>query len=88
MGYQKMVHPLVARVFADFLSKLHLGFPIDQSFDDVREFLQVEFSRIQREHYRTMAAVPLPWPANEIIDQLIEKSSGRFIYVYSHKIHR
>ncbi|KAJ7858858.1 hypothetical protein B0H14DRAFT_2351475 [Mycena olivaceomarginata] len=27
-----------------------------------------------------MAAVPLPWPTTEIIDQLIEKSSGHFIY--------
>jgi hypothetical protein len=54
-------------IFADSLSKLHLGFPIDQSFDDVRKFLQVEFSRIQREHYRTMAAVSLAWPAKEIV---------------------
>jgi hypothetical protein len=68
-------------IFAGSLSKLHVGFPIDQSFDDVRKFLQVEFSRIHREHYITMAAVPLPWPTNEIIDQLIEKSSGHFIYV-------
>ncbi|KAJ7756725.1 hypothetical protein B0H14DRAFT_2404636, partial [Mycena olivaceomarginata] len=70
----------IQEMFADSLSKIHLGFPIDQSFDDVRKFLQVEFSRIHSEHYRTMAAVPLPWPTTEIIDRLIEKSSGHFIY--------
>ncbi|KAJ7787767.1 hypothetical protein B0H14DRAFT_2241628, partial [Mycena olivaceomarginata] len=70
----------IQEMFADSLSKIHLGFPIDQSFDDVRKFLQVEFSRIHSEHYRTMAAVPQPWPTTEIIDRLIEKSSGHFIY--------
>ncbi|KAJ7511433.1 hypothetical protein B0H11DRAFT_871593 [Mycena galericulata] len=70
----------IQEIFADSLSKFHIGFPIDQSFEDVRKFLQVEFSRIHRDHGRTMAEVPLPWPTNEIIDQLIEKSSGHFIY--------
>jgi hypothetical protein len=31
----------IQEIFADSLSKLHLGFPIDQSFDDVRKILQV-----------------------------------------------
>ncbi|KAJ7241590.1 hypothetical protein C8J57DRAFT_1084904, partial [Mycena rebaudengoi] len=31
----------IQEIFADTLSKLHLGFPIDQSLDDVRKFLQV-----------------------------------------------
>jgi hypothetical protein len=76
----------IQEIFSDSLSKLHLGFPIDQSFDDVRKFLQCEFSRIHREHYRTMGAVPLPWPTKETIDQLIEKSSGHFIYASTVKI--
>ncbi|KAJ7202362.1 hypothetical protein GGX14DRAFT_370413, partial [Mycena pura] len=70
----------IQEIFTDSLSMLHIDFPIDQSFDDVRKFLQVEFSRIHRDHHRTMASVPLPWPTVEITNQLVEKSSGHFIY--------
>ncbi|KAJ7225200.1 hypothetical protein C8J57DRAFT_1440119 [Mycena rebaudengoi] len=38
-----------------------------------------EFSRIHRDHW-TMATVPSPWPPSEILNALVEKSSGYFIY--------
>ncbi|KAF7372907.1 putative nwd2 protein [Mycena sanguinolenta] len=52
---------------------------VKQSFDDVRKYLCDEFSRIHREHY-TMAKIPLPWPTPDILQKLVENSSGHFIY--------
>jgi hypothetical protein len=54
-------------------------FDVEHSFADVRAYLQCEFARIHREH-RTMAAVPSPWPSQEVVDRLVDKSSGYFIY--------
>jgi hypothetical protein len=39
-----------------------------------------EFTRIHADHYETMAAVPRPWPAAEVISELVMKSSGYFFY--------
>ncbi|KAJ7461920.1 hypothetical protein FB451DRAFT_475480 [Mycena latifolia] len=52
---------------------------IEQAFNDVRIFLCDEFSRIHREH-ETMASVPTPWPTWNILEDLVDKSSGYFIY--------
>ncbi|KAF7342854.1 putative nwd2 protein [Mycena sanguinolenta] len=52
---------------------------VEQSFADVRKYLRNEFSRIHREH-RTMAKIPLPWPKPDVLEELVEKSSGHFIY--------
>ncbi|KAJ7827630.1 hypothetical protein B0H14DRAFT_2516883 [Mycena olivaceomarginata] len=53
---------------------------IEQSFDDVRTFLCDEFARIHQEHKHTMEGVPIPWPSTEILERLVYKSSGYFIY--------
>ncbi|KAJ7604423.1 hypothetical protein DFH06DRAFT_1254839 [Mycena polygramma] len=53
---------------------------IERSFHDVRQYLLQEFSRIHREHHNTMSGVPTPWPSADILEQLVEKSSGYFIY--------
>ncbi|KAJ7618079.1 hypothetical protein FB45DRAFT_1063579 [Roridomyces roridus] len=53
---------------------------IEQSFKDVKNFLLEEFSRIHSEHHETMADVPLPWPSSDIIQTLVNHSSGYFIY--------
>ncbi|KAJ6459750.1 hypothetical protein C8R47DRAFT_947548, partial [Mycena vitilis] len=52
---------------------------VEESFEDVRRYLQGEFSRIHREHPH-MNGVPTPWPSTEILDGLVRKSSGYFIY--------
>ncbi|KAF7326342.1 NACHT domain-containing protein [Mycena sanguinolenta] len=57
----------------------HRSVNLVQSFDDVRKYLHDEFSRIHREH-RTMANIPLPWPSRDILEQLVDNSSGHFIY--------
>jgi hypothetical protein len=53
---------------------------VNQSFEDVRQYLLDEFAQIHQDHWATMAMVPAPWPSPEIIDDLVEKSSGYFIY--------
>ncbi|KAF7328943.1 putative nwd2 protein [Mycena venus] len=52
---------------------------IEQSFQDIRKYLLSEFARIHRSH-RTMVQIPAPWPSGEILNHLVEKSSGYFIY--------
>ncbi|KAJ7870638.1 hypothetical protein B0H14DRAFT_3573826 [Mycena olivaceomarginata] len=63
------------------LKKFHRPLNINQSFADIHKYLVDEFKRIHAEHHETMTAVPCPWPAEEVVDELIEKSSGYFIYV-------
>ncbi|KAJ7861496.1 hypothetical protein B0H13DRAFT_2568071, partial [Mycena leptocephala] len=53
---------------------------IDRAFADVEQYLRDEFSRIHREHRDTMEIIPSPWPSWDILNILVEKSSGYFIY--------
>jgi hypothetical protein len=53
---------------------------VEQSFGDIEKYLCDEFARIHREHRDTMAAIPVPWPSSDILDSLVQKSSGYFIY--------
>ncbi|KAJ6509803.1 hypothetical protein DFH09DRAFT_883001, partial [Mycena vulgaris] len=52
----------------------------EQSFMDVRNYLRNEFDRIHREHHETMASVPTPWPPSLVLGELVDTSSGYFIY--------
>ncbi|KAJ7144615.1 hypothetical protein C8R44DRAFT_725536 [Mycena epipterygia] len=73
--------PHISEVFSSQgLAESHCPLNIDQSFEDVRKYLQDEFSRIHQQHHETMAKVPAPWPSLEVIDHLTKKSSGYFIY--------
>ncbi|KAJ7246162.1 hypothetical protein B0H12DRAFT_768641 [Mycena haematopus] len=67
-----------------FDSPLYIGnyrsFNVEQSFDDVRKYLRDEFSRIHREHHHTMGSIPSPWPSDNVLKELVWKSSGYFIY--------
>ncbi|KAJ6551956.1 hypothetical protein B0H19DRAFT_900108, partial [Mycena capillaripes] len=62
------------------LAGFHLPMNINQSFDDVQRYLEDQFARIYRVHHDTMAKVPLPWPSVAVLDHLVKKSSGYFIY--------
>ncbi|KAJ6587985.1 DDE superfamily endonuclease-domain-containing protein [Mycena capillaripes] len=53
---------------------------VEQSFLDVRRYFCDEFLRIRSEHQGTMGNIPTPWPSQHIINALVEKSSGYFIY--------
>ncbi|KAF8162326.1 hypothetical protein K438DRAFT_300953 [Mycena galopus ATCC 62051] len=70
--------PHIRQVFDSSSSHYHL-FNIEQSFDDVRKYLRDEFSRIHHDH-STMQNIPSPWPARDVLEQLVRKSSGYFIY--------
>ncbi|KAF8132731.1 hypothetical protein K438DRAFT_1517858, partial [Mycena galopus ATCC 62051] len=65
---------------APTLNRFHRPVNINQSFHDVCKYLVDEFHRIHREHWTTMATVPSPWPSSQILETLIQKSSGYFIY--------
>ncbi|KAJ7021822.1 hypothetical protein C8F04DRAFT_259065 [Mycena alexandri] len=65
---------------APCLARLHRPFNIEQAFEDVRIYLLDEFSRIRVEHRQTMATISGPWPSSDVIQELIHKSSGYFIY--------
>jgi hypothetical protein len=62
------------------LDGFHRPLNIEQSFRDVRRYLLDEFLRIRGEH-QTMSTVSSPWPRREVVEALVEKSSGYFIYV-------
>ncbi|KAJ7280885.1 hypothetical protein C8J57DRAFT_1174469 [Mycena rebaudengoi] len=73
--------PHIHEIFKDPLFKdLYHSFDVMQSFKDVEKYLCDEFSRIHREHHETMGSIAGPWPSKRVIDQLVHKSSGYFIY--------
>jgi hypothetical protein len=47
--------------------------------EEVRVFLSTGFSRIHCEN-PTMSQVPKPWPTDDVINILVQRSSGYFIY--------
>ena len=55
---------------------------LDNSYDpdaDIKEFLLCRFKQI-RENHPLATFIPESWPPAEIIDTLVQKSSGQFIY--------
>jgi len=51
------------------------------SESDIRRFLESKFREIRNSHYVTTGInLPSDWPGPEVIDMLVRKSSGHFIY--------
>jgi len=50
--------------------------------DDIRTFLRTGFTEIHEspKHRETMANVEKPWPSYRVLDVLVKRSSGQFIY--------
>ena len=50
--------------------------------DDIRTFLRLGFTEIHDspKHHLTMSSVPKPWPSNRVLDDLVDRASGQFIY--------
>ena len=50
--------------------------------DDIRTFLRLGFTEIHDspKHCLTMLNVPKPWPSYRVLDGLVDKASGQFIY--------
>ncbi|KAF8958891.1 hypothetical protein BDZ97DRAFT_1434275 [Flammula alnicola] len=64
------------------LPELRTSLVLDDSFhpdDDIRLFLQDSFLRIRNTHPK-MHYIPADWPLCEVIESLVEKASGQFIY--------
>ncbi|KAJ6536693.1 hypothetical protein DFH09DRAFT_1401111 [Mycena vulgaris] len=73
--------PHIGEVFREpCLDGVHRPLNIHQSFRDVRTYLREEFSRIHHEHHETMGRFPWPWPSETVVEGLVEKSSGYFVY--------
>ncbi|KAJ7085062.1 hypothetical protein C8R44DRAFT_651339, partial [Mycena epipterygia] len=73
--------PHIGDVFREPLfDGFHRALNIQKSFDDVRKYLRDEFARIHREHHETMGTATSPWPSAEVVEHLVRKSSGYFIY--------
>lgn len=57
---------------------------LDQSlntYNEIQRFLVDKFHQISKDHAASMGHVPQPWPTNEQIQELVQRSSGQFIYV-------
>ena len=50
--------------------------------DDILTFLRLGFTEIHDspKHRLTMSNVPKPWPSYSVLDMLVDKASGQFIY--------
>ncbi|KAJ7437041.1 hypothetical protein FB451DRAFT_181408 [Mycena latifolia] len=73
--------PQISQVFKEpGMAGLYHLLDIRPSFMDIRNYLLSEFNRIHHEHEETMASVPTPWPTRDILEHLVDKSSGYFIY--------
>ena len=64
------------------LNKRSSRLSLDDSYNpdaDIRKYLIDRFSRI-REQHPLRAYLPTPWPMEDVIDNLVAKASGQFIY--------
>lgn len=51
-----------------------------KSMEDITKYLKDKFGKIRRDHGRSMAHEAKDWPGNEVIQQLVQKACGQFIY--------
>ncbi|KAJ7450456.1 hypothetical protein FB451DRAFT_1146378 [Mycena latifolia] len=73
--------PQISQVFKEpGVTRLYHLLDLGPSFMDIRNYLLSEFNRIHHEHEETMASVSTPWPTRDILEVLVDKSSGYFIY--------
>ena len=64
------------------LAKMSVKVCLSNKYDsdqDIRHFLSSEFREIRSTHSRVVK-LPSDWPGQEVIDFLVKKSSGHFIY--------
>jgi hypothetical protein len=64
------------------LSEFHTTLALDGTYkpdDDIRLFLTDKFSQVKATHPLRRYLDP-PWPSNDVLESLVQKSSGQFIY--------
>ncbi|KAK7055823.1 NACHT domain-containing protein [Favolaschia claudopus] len=62
--------------------KLSTRIPLDVfvSDNDVRTFLYAEFAAVRQVHQEAMRGIPHPWPSEDVIELIVQKSEGQFLY--------
>ena len=51
--------------------------------DDIRTFLRSRFTSIYQQKCQLIGNISLPWPSERDLDELVEKSSGSFIFAFT-----
>ncbi|KIK61993.1 hypothetical protein GYMLUDRAFT_42422 [Collybiopsis luxurians FD-317 M1] len=65
--------------FRTIVARSDLGEAFESRMD-LTKYLREEFNRIRRDHGSTMAHEPQDWPGEGIIQQLVQRACGQFIY--------
>ncbi|KAF9260158.1 hypothetical protein L218DRAFT_824024, partial [Marasmius fiardii PR-910] len=60
--------------------KLSLGDFAEAARKDIEKYLHSEFAGIWKKHHRTLLSQPTSWPGDAIIQQLLDRATGQFIY--------
>ncbi|KAF9522984.1 hypothetical protein CPB83DRAFT_730860, partial [Crepidotus variabilis] len=55
-------------------------FSLDDDFDGMWTYYRDGFDRIYASRTNEMSEVPTPWPSNEIIEDLIRRASGQYLF--------
>ncbi|KDR84242.1 hypothetical protein GALMADRAFT_1340475 [Galerina marginata CBS 339.88] len=64
------------------LNELSSSLSLDNSYNpdaDIKKYLEEMFAKVEQEHSPYLPSSP--WPPPEVIDKLVAKASGQFIYV-------
>ncbi|KDR68249.1 hypothetical protein GALMADRAFT_30253, partial [Galerina marginata CBS 339.88] len=73
----------ITNTFGDgYLQQITSRLPLDVDYrasDDIRLFLKDQFAHIKQSH-PLKAHITDDWPAEEVLNQVVKKSSGQFIY--------
>ena len=78
--------PVICEVFEDDLNQATYHLVLDARYipdRDIATFLRSSFSDIHRRRktpFPSMLSLPLPWPSDDVISFLVQKSSGQFIF--------
>jgi CheY-like chemotaxis protein len=65
----------------DQVANILTTIPLDdiQASDDIRRYLNAQFKEIKATHLRKSFLAP-DWPSSTVVEQIVKKSSGQFIY--------
>ncbi|KAF8968715.1 hypothetical protein BDZ97DRAFT_1797626, partial [Flammula alnicola] len=74
-------HEFDAGLFLPHTRRLFLE-QTSETDEDIRTFLRSGFSNVcsSPDHRSAMANIPKPWPTDSVVDELVDKASGQFIY--------
>ena len=77
--------PSIRDLFDSELADLTHQISLDDKYEpdrDIALYLRSKFSDVFRKHRRNrgMSSLHLPWPSEEVIQTLVKKASGQFIY--------